>query len=95
MLRSISNNLSITHSAVSVATAALVAGMAVFLMPAAPKAEAAQAIASHLAKADRLPVLAKEVPCDLTSWPNYEPRCQFDHRASSADIQAVRIIALR
>lgn len=94
MFRPISNNFSIINSTVSVAAAALLAGMAVLLMPSAPKAEA-QAIASHLAKADRLPVLEKEVPCTLTSWPNYRPSCQFDLRASSGDIRTVRIIELR
>ena len=83
-----------TNSTVSVALAALVAGVAVFLMPAAPKAEAGVTV-SHLTKADRLPVQAKQVPCTLTSWPNYDPSCQFDLRAPSGDIRTVRIIALR
>jgi hypothetical protein len=100
MFRSISNKFRTTNSAgyvnstASVAAAALLAGMVVLLMPATPKAEV-QASVSLFAKADRLPVLAKEVPCTLTSWPNYEPSCRFDLRASSGDIRRVRIIALR
>ena len=94
MFRSISNNFSITNSTVSVAAAALVAGMAVFLMPAAPQAQA-QAV-SLFATPDRLsPILAKETACSLTSWPNYASNCQFDLRASSGETRAVRIIALR
>jgi hypothetical protein len=99
MFQSISNNFRTTNSTltvkstISVAAAALVAGIAVFLMPSAPKAEA-QAIASHLARADRLPILANQIPCTL-SWPNYEPSCQFDLRTPSGDTRTVRIIALR
>jgi len=59
MFRSVSNNFSIASPTVSIAAAALVTGIAIFLMPATPKAEA-QTIGSHLAKADRLPVLAKK-----------------------------------
>jgi hypothetical protein len=100
MFRSISNKFRSTNSAVSVSStasvagAALVAGLVVLLMPATPKAEV-QALVSLFAKADRLPVLPKEVPCTLTSWPNYEPSCRFDLRVSSGDIRTVRIIALR
>lgn len=94
MFRTISTNFSTANSTASVAAAALVAGMAVFWMPAAPKAEA-QAIAGH-SKADRLSVLANtEIPCTLTSWPNYEANCRFDLRASSGGIRTVRNIALR
>ena len=88
--------ISAANSTVAVAAAALVAGMAVFLLPAAPDAKAAvQVSASPLAKADRLPVVIKQIDCSLTSWPNYEPGCQFDLRAPSRETRAVRIIALR
>jgi hypothetical protein len=64
------------------------------MMPATPKAEL-QAVVSLPAKTDRLPLLAKQISCSLTSWPNYEPSCQFDLRAPSGDIRTVRVIALR
>jgi hypothetical protein len=98
MFRSISNNLYTANSAVAgaVATAALVAGIAVCLIPAAPVAKAeAKAAPSHLAKLDRLPVVTKEMACSLTSWPNYGPSCQFDLRMSSTQTRTVRTIALR
>ena len=101
MFRSISNNLSTVQSAVAgaVATAALVAGIAVFLIPAAPVARAEVLVApSHLAKADRLPVAekeaAKEIACSLTGWPDYGPGCRFDLRTSSSETRTVRTIAL-
>jgi hypothetical protein len=92
MFRTISIKFCTVNSAVSVVAAALVAGMAVFLIPVAPEA---RATASHLAKADRLPVVAKEMACSMTSWPNYERNCQFDLRTSSGESRSVRIIALR
>ena len=92
MFRAISIKFCTANSTVSVVSAALVAGMAVFLIPAAPEA---RATASQLAKGDRLPVLAKEIACSLTSWPNYERNCQFGLRVSSEEGRSVRIIALR
>lgn len=88
MFRFTSHIFSITSSTATVAAAALVAGLAVFVMPAAPIA-LAQPVASHLAK------VARAVPCILTNWPNYAPRCEFDLRAPSGDTRTVRIIALR
>jgi hypothetical protein len=91
MFRTISKNHGTIDSTMSVAAAALIAGLAVLLMPATPKAE----VVPLLAQTDRLPVLAKQSPCSLTGWPHYEPSCQFDLRAPSGDIRTVRIIALR
>jgi hypothetical protein len=91
MFRAISKFCTV-NSAVSVVAAALVAGMAVFLIPAAPEA---RATASQLAKADRLPAVSKEIACSLTAWPNYERNCQFDLRVSSGETRLVRIITPR
>ena len=96
MFRSISNNLGTAPLAAAVATAVLLAAMAVFLIPAAPMATAeAQAATLHLATTDRLPVIDKKLACSLTSWPNYGSSCQFDLRASSRETRTVRTIALR
>jgi hypothetical protein len=94
MFRSISSNFSATKLAASVAAAALVAGMAVFLSHSAPQAKP-HAIATQFAEAGRLPLLANKVLCSLTGWPNYEPACLFNLRASSGNSRTVRIIALR
>jgi hypothetical protein len=93
MFRSISTSRRIAHSKAAVAAAALVAGLASFLISAAPEARADTPTATVLAKGDRLPMAAKA--CSLTGWPNYEASCYFDRRTPSTEARAVRIIALR
>lgn len=93
MYRSISDTFSITNSTTTVAAAALMAALVLFVLPAGPKAEA-KPIASPRTNVGAPLVLAKKSLCNRTNWPNYEPSCLFDLRRSGA-IPAVRIIALR
>jgi hypothetical protein len=78
------------------AAATLVAGFAVFVIPAMPVATAQphiSTIGSH-AKGDRLPVFVMGSACSSQSWPTYDRKCQFDLRKSADDVRQVRIVSL-
>ena len=84
----------------AIATAGLVASLAVFFTSVAPEAKAGSAAVENSvhkpsAKGDRLPLLSKRPVCSLRAWPNYDRACQFDVRSSTEDTRSVRIIALR
>src|SRR3954468_14060450 len=85
------------QSCSAAAAAALVGSMAAFLTPVAPQARAgtqAEAPASprSISKGDRLPQLVTGRACSSTSWPNYDPGCQFDLRRSVDDVRTVRMV---
>ena len=83
----------------AVAAAALVAGVTVFLTPAAPDARAELKVQSTvnppLAKDDHLPVRVTGPACSLRGWPHYEQSCLFDSRHPADEMRKVRVIALR
>jgi hypothetical protein len=94
MLKSIA-----AKSIMVIASASLVAGLAVFLASFVPEAHAAvqgdAPVAQPHAKGDRLPNLAKGAECSSRGWPYYEQRCQFDLRRSADETPVVRMIVLR
>ena len=83
----------------AIATAGLVASLAVFFTSVAPEAKAETAVKDGVhqpsAKCDRLPLLSTGAACSSRAWPNYDRACQFDVRSSAKDTRRVRIIALR
>lgn len=73
--------------AASVAAAAVIAGLVMFLTASAPRAELADAHGDLLA-------MAIDRPCSLTGWPFYEARCLHAKR-SLGPAKNVRLIAMR
>ena len=87
---------------IRMAAAALVAGAIAFAITVAPAANDHQGKPDHetnqahaFAKADRLRVPVTGAACSQHSWPNYEPKCQFDGREPSGKARTIRVIALR
>ena len=85
------------QSVSALAAAALVGGIAAFLTPVAPQANAesqrkATAVDAVHVKGDRLPRLITGRACSSASWPNYDQACQFDLRRSADDVRVVRIV---
>ena len=83
----------------AVASAALVAGLAVFLTSVASRADDGLRVEGALhephAKGDRLPIHVSGTACSSRSWPAYEQACQFDLRRPASESRVVRVIALR
>ena len=82
-------------SIISMAAAALIAGLMVFLTSVAPEVNAAEvkrALPQPFAMADRLPILVKGAACSQRSWPHYEQSCLFDKRVSADKVRKVRVI---
>jgi hypothetical protein len=81
--------------ATQIAASAIIAGLFVFLTSVAPEANVPgvkTAAPLALAKADRLPVLAKGAKCSERAWPNYEQNCLFDNRRSASEVRKVVVI---
>lgn len=78
-------------SVITMAGAAVIAGLIVFLTSAPPKANAA----GVSAEPGELASTVKGAPCSTHGWPNFEPSCQFDFRKPAHEARAVRVIALR
>ena len=84
-------------SITAVATATLIASVAVFLTSVVPEASATQVVGSpeqFLVKSDRLPNRVTGAACSSRSWPNYDRNCLFDLRQPN-DQRTVRVIILR
>jgi hypothetical protein len=82
----------------AIATAGLVAGLAVLVTWVAPAAKAEPAVNGlhqPSAKGDRLPLISTGAACSSRAWPNYDRICEFDLRSGGKDGRTVRIIALR
>jgi hypothetical protein len=83
----------------AVASAALVAGLAVFGTSIVSRADGGSRVAGAVhephAKTDRLPIHVSGTACSARSWPRYEQECQFDLRRPASESRVVRVIALR
>ena len=88
---------STAQSFTTVAVAALVASLAVFLTSIPPEAEAASRVSDAFsqlhAKGER--ALVQGAACSPQGWPYYKQICQFDLRKPANEARTVRIIALR
>jgi hypothetical protein len=86
------------NSFIIIATAAVIAGLGVFVDSIVPQVNAEPLVQPTLqshAKGDRLPNLAREAVCAPRSWPNYAQSCQFDLRRSANDVvRNIRMIDL-
>jgi hypothetical protein len=81
---------------ISMAAAAGIAGLFVFVTAAAPKASASLNTPPPIStKTDRLPLRANGAACSQHGWPDFERRCQSDVRNAASEARTVRVIALR
>jgi hypothetical protein len=86
------------RSVFKLGTAAVVAGLIVFLASGAPKANAPKiesVLPPSFANAERHTAPARGAACSQQGWPNFEHSCQFDLRQPASEARAVRVIALR
>ena len=48
-----------------------------------------------LSDSGRLRVPTSGTACSVHGWPNFEPKCQVDHREFTGEARTIRMIALR